>query len=351
MAVKITDLRKQAIVSSLFRPGTLQQAVERLGFVQADPIRSPARAQDLILRHRVKDYRVGDLDDQYQNLSLEEDLLYAYGFMPRSTWCLLHPRDTPKRNAAEKRVLAFVTAQQRHVHPRDLEAGFGRNREQNDWGGQSTATTRVLQSLHYSGALRVAGRQSGIRVYEPVEHTHEPLDPAERLHKLVMLVATILGPLPESSLRATLRHLAYAAPGLDAGRKSIVKKLIESGELAWGDLDGLRYVWPSTKPNARRANETVRFLAPFDPLVWDRRRFEHLWGWPYRFEAYTPAAKRQLGYYAMPMLWRDDVVGWVNVSTDHVRVEPGFKKTVTDPKFRDEYEAEVERMKTFLQRR
>ena len=49
----------------------------------------------------------------------------------------------------------------------------------------------------------------------------------------------------------------------------------------------------------------MRLLAPFDPVVWDRRRFEMFWGWAYRFEAYTPAAKRQLGYYALPLLWRD----------------------------------------------
>jgi len=58
----------------------------------------------------------------------------------------------------------------------------------------------------------------------------------------------------------------------------------------------------------------VRLLAPFDPIVWDRRRFEQLWGWTYRFEAYTPAAKRKLGYYALPLLWRDRVVGWANAS-------------------------------------
>ena len=52
----------------------------------------------------------------------------------------------------------------------------------------------------------------------------------------------------------------------------------------------------------------VRLLTPFDPIVWDRRRFELLWGWAYRFEAYTPVAKRKLGYYALPMLWREHVM-------------------------------------------
>ena len=62
------------------------------------------------------------------------------------------------------------------------------------------------------------------------------------------------------------------------------------------------------------AQEIVRLLAPFDPVVWDRRRFELFWGWAYRFEAYTPASKRQRGYYALPLLWRDRVIGWGNVS-------------------------------------
>ena len=61
--------------------------------------------------------------------------------------------------------------------------------------------------------------------------------------------------------------------------------------------------------------EGVRFLAPFDPVVWDRHRFELLWGWAYRFEAYTPTSRRKLGYYALPMLWRDRVVGWANISS------------------------------------
>ena len=60
--------------------------------------------------------------------------------------------------------------------------------------------------------------------------------------------------------------------------------------------------------------EKVRLLAPFDPVVHDRTRFELLWRWVYRFEAYTPVAKRKLGYYALPLLWRDRVIGWGNVA-------------------------------------
>ena len=53
---------------------------------------------------------------------------------------------------------------------------------------------------------------------------------------------------------------------------------------------------------------------PIDPVVWDRRRFELLWNWAYRFEAYTPVPKRRWGYYVLPLLWRDRVIGWANAS-------------------------------------
>ena len=66
------DLRRYAIARSLFKPTTLPKAIARLGFVQADPIRAPARAQDLTLRHRVTNYRAGDLERRYPRLAIED---------------------------------------------------------------------------------------------------------------------------------------------------------------------------------------------------------------------------------------------------------------------------------------
>ena len=84
MLITLDDLRRFAVAHSLFKPTTLKCAFERLGFVQADPIRAPARAQDLILRHRVKDYRAGDLERLYPKLDIEEDFFVVYGFLTRS---------------------------------------------------------------------------------------------------------------------------------------------------------------------------------------------------------------------------------------------------------------------------
>ncbi|WP_207553481.1 DNA glycosylase AlkZ-like family protein, partial [Teichococcus deserti] len=164
-------LRAQARRATLGGLDELAATIARLGFVQADPIRAPARAQDLILRHRVRGYRAGQLERRFPRLGLEEDFLHAYGFMPPATQALLHPRHDaaaedgrhlPQGLAAE--VLDFVRAQG-PCHPRMLEAAFGKQRAINGWGGFSQATTRALESLQHFGLLRVSHRQEGIRVY------------------------------------------------------------------------------------------------------------------------------------------------------------------------------------------
>jgi uncharacterized protein YcaQ len=357
----LASLRAHAVGASLFAPVALGQAVARLGFVQADPIRAPARAQDLILRHRVTGYRAGDLERRFVRLGLEEDFLYAYGFMPRETMRLLHPRPDPaapdrpyRPTGLAAEVLAMVCATG-EIHPRDLEEHFGRGRAVNAWGGFSKETTHVLHSLHYHGLLRVVRRRDGIRVYAqaPRPANAEALPPAERIRRLLRLVVSILAPISDVSLRGVLVLLRRGAPGLGPMGPAI-EAMLAAGDLEGAVVDGERYLWPkpettpAAKPGPLRG---VRFLAPFDPVVWDRRRFAHLWGWDYRFEAYTPAPKRQFGYYALPMLWRDQVVGWVNaaVTGGQLTVTPGF--VGAPPRGRDfqrGFDAEVARLAVFL---
>src|SRR5262249_61543481 len=122
---------------------------------------------------------------------------------------------------------------------------------------------------------------------------------------------------------------------------------------AYARVDSVDWYWPADWILPRsQPEESVRLLAPFDPVVWDRARFELLWGWVYRFEAYTPAPKRKLGYYAMPLLWRDRVVGWGNLSVEkgRLRFEFGYVESGAprDRPFKRELEAELDRMRSFL---
>jgi uncharacterized protein YcaQ len=340
--VHVAALRLRAIAALANGPAPLELAVERLGFVQADPIRAPAPAQDLILRQRVHDYRAGDLERAYPQLALEEGYLYAYGFLPRALRQLLPPRPARPLGKLERDVLAAVRGP---THPRDLEAAFGRKRVVNAWGGFSKATTRALEALCGRGLLRVARRENGVRVFAPA-HPHDPAPPAERLRELAKLIARILAPVDERTLRARLvRFRALGNP------RATVAALVQSGELVRETVDGVAYLWSSDAAIVEEAPTTVRLLAPFDPLVWDRRRFEHLWGWPYRFEAYTTAAERVRGYYALPLLWRDRVIGWANATVDNSRLDValGFVRTrPRDREFRRELDAELARFAGFL---
>ena len=338
-----------AIGNSLFKPVSLQSAIDTMGFVQADPIRSPARAQDLILRHRVKNYRAGDLEKRYSRLDIEEDLLYAYGFLSRENWTLLHPRHEARMSKQEQVVLNLAL-EAGELHPRDLKPHLGEAREINAWGGYSKVSTRILEELHYRGLLRITRREEGIKVYGPANKIEQSLSPQVRLQKLVLLIAKILSPLPESSLRAAITHLRFSAPTL-TGRQTIVKELIANGALIQAKIDGISYVWLSDVMGVRTAPQAVRILAPFDPLVWDRKRFEHLWNWSYRFEAYTPPPKRKMGYYAMPLLWQDDVIGWANVSTQSgtFEIETGFVRSKPkDRAFKTAFNEEVDHLRHFL---
>ncbi|MBL4845539.1 MAG: YcaQ family DNA glycosylase [Planctomycetes bacterium] len=349
---KTSKLRAQAIGCSLFPQGSLRKAVDRLGFVQADPIQAPARAQDLILRQRVRGYRVGDLDRAYADLDLEEDMLYAYGFMPRETWACLYPRRvTAKLSKLERRVLGAV-AESGPVHPRDLDEEFGRERVRNAWGGHSQATKRALEVLHRRGLLRVAGRRKGVRLYESAKSVPD-VSPEERLLRLARIVTRIFAPAPKRAVRSLLGRLGRALLDPKAGR-SALDQLVRTQEVIEETVDGVVYLIPAEALDPRDPLDKARILAPFDPLVHDRQRFEHLWGWAYRFEAYTPVAKRVRGYYAMPLLWRDRVVGWANVSAQDgaVEVEVGYvKRRPRDAGFEGELDAEISRLRAFLKRR
>ena len=352
MTGEVGELGRRAIAHTLFPATGLPRAVGRLGFVQADPIRAPARAQDLILRHRVEGYRAGDLDRAYPQLEVEEDLLYAYGFMPRAVSDRLHPRGDRELGELEQKVLAAIH-ESGPTHPAALAAQLGGERVVNAWGGYSKATKAALERLHYRGLLRVARRDNGIRVYEPAPPRPAPDPHDQRLARLLVVVADVLAPVAEPTLRTLAALLQRRLTGMPGHREArrVLAGLLERGELQADAFGAVNYLSPVPGTEPADPPDRVRFLAPFDPLVWDRRRFEHLWGWPYRFEAYTPPARRIRGYYALPVLWRDQVVGWANaaVTDRQLRVELGFAgRRPGTAAFKRQANAEAKRLATFL---
>ena len=360
MAITLHQLRRFALARSLFAPTTLPAAIARLGFVQADPIRAPARAQDLTLRHRVKGYRAGDLEQRYAKLNIEEDFFVNYGFLPRATQALMHPRLpqavwTPERTTQAQAVLDFVRT---HgvVHPREVDAHFAHGSARNWFGGSSNASTQLLDDMHYRGLVRIAGRVSGVRTYaarDGFEPTALASDPAQAMDALVDVIVRKYAPLPERSLGELISHLRGGAPQWGDQRAASFQRAKK--RLASAQVDGVTWYWPADEnPASRRqtSGDVLRLLAPFDPVVWDRRRFELFWGWAYRFEAYTPAPKRVRGYYALPLLWREQVIGWGNLAVrgNQLDVDLGYVtgSAPDDAAFVRALEEELTRLRTFL---
>ena len=203
MPIDLDELRRYAVARTLFTPTTLPRAIERLGFVQADPIRAPARAQDLTLRHRVRDYRAGDLERRYPRLAIEEDFFVNYGFLPRAMHALMHPRTPrsawPKARRAQAAGGARLRARARRGAPaRGRRALRARHASRNWFGGSSQrqhaaarrhalprpAARRAARRRHAllcgarrarrrrddpaARALRRAGRRASSRKYAPL---------------------------------------------------------------------------------------------------------------------------------------------------------------------------------------
>lgn len=357
MPLTLAALRRHAIARSLFAPTTLARAIDRLGFVQADPIRAPARAQDLTLRHRVRDYRAGDLERRYPRLAIEEDFFVNYGFLPRATHALMHPRTglprwSKARAAQAAAVLEFVR-ERGVVHPRSVDAEFAHGRTRNWFGGSSNASTQLLDAMHYRGQLRIVGRESGVRVYAVREPCVPATDADAALDALVDVIVRKYAPLPLRTLAELTGRLRHAAPQWSARRADALARA--RLRLPHATVEGVEWYWPADEdPGLRRlpSREEVRLLAPFDPLVWDRRRFELYWGWAYRFEAYTPPARRLRGYYALPLLWREDVIGWANLTQrdSNLQVELGYVqgRPPREAAFARALEEELQRMREFL---
>ncbi len=369
--ITLEAMRRFAVARSLFAPTTLGGAMNKMGFVQADPIRAPARAQDLTLRHRVKDYRAGDLERRYSELEVAEDFFINYGFVTHNIQALMHPRRRDlatrdeqianpwrgagwpaKRKKLAQLLLEFIR-ERGAVHPREVDDHFAHGSVKNYWGGSSNATTRLLDEMHYTGMLRVARRDGGIRIYAAHQHGPGPMDPVERrtrIDALVDVAINLYAPLPATSLAIVVRRLRYAVPQWRAEITSALQRAKE--RLSHAHVDGIEWYWPGDEDATHHEiQDKVRLLTPFDPIVWDRDRFELLWGWTYRFEAYTPPAKRIRGYYALPLLWRDRVIGWGNLAVKDGEFSSEFGYVDSPPRdriFKRELEAELDRMRTFL---
>jgi len=357
----VRQLRRYAIARSLFEVTSLPRAIARLGFVQADPMRAPARAQDLILAQRVENYRTGELERRYPRLAIEEAFFFNYGFLPRESLRLLHPRGEPRSwdawdatmQARAGEVLGFLR-EHGGALAKDVQARFDHGHIKR-WGADLKVSTHLLDGLHYRGLVRVVRREGGARVYQAVDVATQDDSPGMRLSRareLLDVAVHLYAPLPAASLGYLCGLLRHGVPHLAAEMRELQEHA--KSRYAHVQVDGVLWFWPEgEKPVAAGdlVDNRVRFLAPFDPVVWDRRRFQLFWGWEYKLEAYVPAHKRRMGHYAMPMLWCDKAVGWANLKVVDGRLQHELGFAGPEPRgraFRLALEEALQQMQNFL---
>ena len=171
MAVTLAQLRRFAVARSLFKPTTLKRAIEKLGFVQADPIRAPARAQDLTLRHRVRGLPCRRSRAALSpGLPIEEDFFVNYGYLLRH-----HPWTDASQNSegglergarSPGTGAVGIRSRPKNRAPRARWTGISRTaRSPTGSAARPTPPRGLLDEMHYRGLLRVARRDSGTRVY------------------------------------------------------------------------------------------------------------------------------------------------------------------------------------------
>ncbi|GHA69105.1 hypothetical protein GCM10009007_07410 [Formosimonas limnophila] len=315
-------LRRYAIRRTLFTAASVPDAIAKIGFVQIDPINAPAPAHDLILRHRVPDYKKGDVEQVYPQSSLEEAFFINHGYIPRELatklWSNKPPSEYLSSRTAQVAQIKKFAQQNPEIHPKILNQHIGSTTTQNNWSGRGQEGTQILQRMHNSGQLRIVRREKGQRVYGLTSDMPRNVAPENIVEAALHTLAQTYAPFTHASLIYMMHLLTQSRPDLKPHIQSTLKRAHELLDSA--ELDDQRWYWPLAEQELLAEtqhlpiNDTVRLLTPFDPLVWDRTRFKAFWGWTYKLEAYKPAHQRQLGYYALPLMWRDECIGWGNLT-------------------------------------
>jgi uncharacterized protein len=312
-------------------PEATRAAVEHLGYVQIDTINVIERCHHHILWARIPDYKRADLRCALSvDKSVFEYWTHALAYVPtRDLRFYLGDmkghRASPGswfRSVAKedlRRVLSLIR-REGPLSIRDIDDDILVEKD-HPWASRKPSK-RALQLAFFMGHVTISARAGMLKTYELTDRHFgwetRPAPASERQRLAYLL---------DRALRAqgvvSLDSICY----LDAARKPAIRALIESrvrrkdlvrvevegaGKTEhWAQAEALGTILP--------AEERVHILSPFDPLIIQRKRLKHLFGYDHRFEAYVPKEKRQLGYFALPVLVGDEVVAAIDLKADRER--------------------------------
>ena len=312
----------------------VMEVFHKLGSIQFDPITVAGRNHDLVLHARVAGYKPAWCDELYERREIFEATNKALSFVPTSElpwfrhfWGRKGPRfhnaALADNAAVAKKVLARIRAEG-PLSALDFEREAGATK--NWFGLPENAVRSVLEAYTATGDIGLARRVGNTPYYDVIER----LLPAEVLAKKI----------PE---REQLRHKLlsrYRAHGLLAAggaggtfdriaapreRKELHAELVEQGTLLPVEFDGMRgkrYVVADELPLLEappKPKPTVAFIAPFDSLLWDTALLENLFDFKFVWEGFFKPEKRRWGYYVLPILFGDRLVGRIEPRIDRER--------------------------------
>lgn len=321
------------------RPGNasrsrVQAVVERLGALQLDAVNVVARTQYLVLFARLGPF---DTDHLHRLAGPRGPLFEYWGHMASVQPVALHPLlrwrmdrggSYGERPAHAARVATWAQEHRDYIDSVLREVAEGGpmsagmlsepRRRDGEWWDRRSVGRQALEHLFERGQLAAWRTPSFERVYDLPERVLPPDVLAAPTPSAEDAQRALLGQAADALGVATARDLADYFRIRTTEARSGVRELVEAGELVRLEVEGWSepgYARPGVAPTRpRRSHATL--LSPFDSLIWDRARTERLFGFQYRIEIYTPAAERRHGYYVLPVLLGDELVGRLDLKAD-----------------------------------
>jgi uncharacterized protein YcaQ len=350
---------------------TLARTLGRTGVLQVDSVNVLQRAHYMPLYSRMGPYDV-DLvrrASETRPRRMVEYWAHVQAYMPVDLWPVMRHRMARYRDGRHKWWGSVVTdeltesllleiSDRGASTARDLDDGLPRSKEH--WGWNWSTTRRALDYLFMVGDVAVAGRNSQFELRYDLPERVIPREYLEAPTPTEHDAATeLVRRAARSHGVATVRDLAdyyrmRAVPGQgQTGTQQIVLELVEEGELVPVSVEGVRrpaYLHRDARLPRRIGARTL--LSPFDPVVWERERTEALFDFHYRIEIYTPAEKRIHGYYVLPFLLGDRIVGRVDLKAERrtglLMVKGAYAEPGAPPETAAELAAELERLAGWL---
>ncbi len=332
MAVELTlpQARRLAVMGQLLaapRPGSIVEVVRRLGGLQIDPTAVVARSEQLVLWSRLGTYDVARLGRALRERDLFE---YWAHIVPASDYAVhretmrRYPRGRAARAAYIRDWLAANDAFRRYVLRELRRRGRLRSRDLEDraavpWrtGGWNDGKSlgRMLDILWFGGRIGIAGRDGSERIWDLAERV---LPTGERRLRAPEVARRILDVQLRRRGVARIDQFGFAFDGRPPGWEPALRRLVREGRAVPARVRGLVGDWYAhAELLERRFRPRTTLLSPFDKLISSRARTEELFGFRFRLEIYVPKEKREYGYFVLPILHGDRLVG---------RIDPFFDR-------------------------